>query len=182
MSVDLSKVEKFLIQEKAFTVSTKGFYIYNYDEEKVLYADYPSFTMMKTLNFYDDETKANKVFSVKQDKVMNIVNATFSLTDGNGKVIAKFKANLSENLVKRNIQILNAGDEPICNLVEEGALGNVFGKMGGSAAFAYKKDGEVLGKFVSGVKKKMGLLIDAGPDLDAMTALAAAIILYARLV
>lgn len=185
MAKGLSDLDVFLIKEKSFSLINKGFHVYNYDEEPVLFVDMPSFGLKKQLNFYTDELKTERIFWIKQDKIVHLTHATYTLYLGEEQILARFGAELLENIIKRDIKISKPNGELLCHLREESAVGGLLGKLSG-ANFVFRNGEEVLGRFQTHPKEKgkskLDLTVEVGPKLDYIVALTAAIILYARLI
>jgi len=185
MAKELSDLDVFLIKEKSFSLLNKGFHIYNYDEEPVLFVDMPSFGLKKQLNFYTDELKSERIFWIKQDKIVHLTHGSYTLYLGEDQILARFSAELKENILKRDVKINKPDGELLCHLREEAAFGGLIGKLGG-ANFVFRREDEVLGRFQTQPrekgKSKLDLTVEVGPKLDYIVALSAAIILYARLI
>ena len=182
---DIGLLDKFYIRKKTFTFINTGFYVYNADHEPLLYVDIPDFTLVKQLHFYTDESKAARMFWVKQDKVIFGTTAEYTLYIDEGQPVAKYRAELLENLVRRNVKILTPVRDQMCSLVESSKMGGLLGDLGG-ADFSFIDGEEVLGKFYSHTPKKdeyaLDLMLELGRKLDVRIALGAVLILYGRLI
>jgi len=182
MTQRITGLYKFFIDKKSFSINN-AYYVLNPDYERVVYVDQPAFAVSKKLKFYADDMKYNTLFSVVQDQIVQPINAKFTMYDADDNPLAKFHANLMDNLAKRNVTILTPDESPICQLVEESAVGGLLGALSG-ANFLFLAQDDVLGKFLTGPneEKMFTLELDPTKKLDQRVALGAAIILYARLI
>ncbi len=185
MNKDIVSVDKFLIRKKGFSFSGAGFYVYNKDEEKLLFVDIPDFKLVKQVDFYVDETKQAKLFKIKQDKVFFTTTAEYTLLLEGDVPLAKYRAELKDNLIKRNVKIMNPNGDVMCNLVEKSAFGGLLGELSGSD-FLFMDGDEKIGSFAAGKEKRsdysLDLTVEVERKLDARIALGAVIILYGRII
>jgi len=183
MAKDISTTFEFLIDKKSFSFD-KAFFVYNTDGEKVMYVDIPAFRLIKRLDFFADETKFEQLFSVVQDKILSVTSSEYTLFR-NEKPLAKFRADLADNLLKRKIQILYPSGDPLCALAEKSAVGGFLGDLSG-ASFVFQSGDDILGTFGASesLEGMYHLGLSSGPEqkLAKWVALGAAIILFARLV
>ncbi len=178
-------LDKFYIRKKSFSFVNTGFFVYNSDHEPLIYVDIPDFTLVKQMHFYVDDSKEARLFWVKQDKILFGATAEYTLYIEEGQPIAKYRAELMENILRRNVKILTPADDQMCRLVETSKLGGFMGDLGG-ADFSFVDGEEVLGLFHSNTPKgdeyALDLMLELGRKLDVRIALGAVLILYGRLI
>ncbi len=182
----LELVDKFHIRKKGFTFISTGFYVYDDDDKPLLYVDIPDFKLVKQVHFYVDESKTARLFWVKQDKVLFATTAEYTLYIEGGQAIAKYRAELLENILLRNVKILTPGGDQMCSLVEKPKMGRLLAELGG-AEFSFVDGEEILGLFHSTTPKGnkyalMDLKLELDRKLDVRIALGAVLILYGRLI
>ena len=176
---------RFFIDQKAFSVN-KAFSVFNGFNDKIMFVDLPSFGLVKRLDFFRSEHKVYRRFYIKQDRILHMTSATYSLyVPKNNKdlLVAKFRAELGKNLLKRNIQIEDEDGKPICELCEQAGSGGFLGVLA-NAKFQFKKGEKILGSLdqVSSKRVELDLTNDPALLLDRRVAIGAAVVLLARLI
>jgi uncharacterized protein YxjI len=61
------------------------------------------------VSFYTSDDKTVRVLEVRQDQKLHFVNATFTVRDAEGVVLARFRKNYLFNLFRRKWEVLNPG-------------------------------------------------------------------------
>ena len=173
---------KFFIEKKAFSL-VQSFYVFNAKDEKIMFVDLPSFQIKKKLDFYRSDQKLYKRFSVIQNKVLFVTSAEYTLTLKGDQPLARFRADLAKNVLRRSVDITDPSGKSLGCLAERSALGGLLGNMAG-ADFVFHKGDETLGAVTSvkGDRLVVDLVGEPTPHLDHRIALGAAIVLYARLI
>jgi uncharacterized protein YxjI len=180
MAIDYFEGDRFFIERKAFTVWDAGFHVYGEEGGKLMYVDVPSFRMSKSIVFYVDEKKDEKIMAIRQDKVVFAVSYRYTLFDGDAQVLAKLNAELVDNLLERTVEIANLDGDPICRLAA--------GSMTNTPRFTFECGDNVIGLFDMDFTQPqrgdmfcLDLRGELGGRLDKRVALAAAMLLQARM-
>ena len=185
MSKDIATLSKFHIRKKGFSLKDTGFHVLDENLEDACYAVIPDLKLTKQVVFYSDETKSEKLFWIKQDKIFFATTAQYTMFFEEQKPVAIYVAELKENLIKRNVKILTLTDDSMCNLVEKSAFGGLLGDISG-AGFVFTYGKETLGDLKQNRKQSneyiLDLVVEVGPKIDPRIALGAAIILYGRVI
>ncbi len=185
MSKDIATLSKFHIRKKGFSIKDTGFHVLDENLEEVCYVVIPDLKLTRQVEFYSDETKSEKLFWIKQDKIFFATTAQYTMFFEELKPVALYVAALKENLIKRNVKILTLTDDRMCNLVEKSAFGGLLGDVSG-ADFLFTYGTESLGVLKQNRKQSneyvMDLAVEVGPKIDPRIALGAAIILYGRVI
>ncbi len=184
MAKDIETNEKFFLEEGSMAWDN-GFRIFDSDGEEIAFVDMPAYKLVKRLDFFTDETKEKKLFSIVQNKAIFLTEGKYTLMAEPDKPLATFHAKLSDNLLKRNVTILDPLGDPVCNLVEESAVGGFLGTLAGGN-FVFQAGEETLGRLQTEPKEEGKITLDLESEcrqkLDKRVALGAAIILYARVI
>lgn len=112
--------------------------------------------------------------AVRQDRGFQPVIATFTIEDGDGRILARLRKNYLGNLLRRTWQCRDDAGEPICTVVEDHVvlalirrlLGPLFGLLRRNYVFI-GPDGRVLGRFNRRFTLLDRYVLDLTPDLDA---------------
>ena len=185
MTKDIAALSKFHIRKKGFSIKDTEFHILDENLENLCYAVIPDLKLTKHVEFYVDQTKSEKLFWIKQDKVFFATTAQYTLFYEELKPVCIYVAELRENLIKRNVKMMTLTDDRMCNLVEKSAFGGLLGDVSG-ADFIYTIGEELLGELKQnrkhGNEYVMDIQVEVGPKIDPRVALGAAIILYGRII
>ncbi len=184
MSKNIAELNKFHIRKKGFSIKDAGFHVLDENMDEVCYVIIPDLKLTKQVEFFKDQSKSEKLFWIKQDKIFFATTAQYTLFAEELKPEAIYVAELRENIIKRNVKILTLTDDRMCNLVEKSAFGGLLGDTSG-AEFVFTFGDEILGELTPNPKNDeyvLDIQIEVGPKLDPKVALGAAIILYGRII
>lgn len=139
------------------------------------------------VTFYKDESKAEKLLEVLQDKKLMIINATYTLRDATGQPIALFSKNYLFDVFRKRWVCKTPDGRDLCEVREDSILlsllrrllGPLFGLL--RTNFVFLRGDEVIGEF----NRKMTLFdryvldmsADRGRTLDRRIALAMGVML-----
>jgi len=107
------------------------------------------------ISIYLDESKGNLLLEIKQDKKLELVNATFTIIDPQVGVIGHLKKNYLMNLIRRQWQILDSEGELIAHAKEDSIilsllrrmLGHMFGLLRTNFIFEFPDNEKIFGEF-----------------------------------
>lgn len=108
----------------------------------------------RDVTIYRDHDKAEALLHIRQDKVFELMRASFTVVDAGGVVLARMRKNYLWNLVRRRWQVLDGGGRPLCRVLEDSIilsllrrlLGSLFGLLR-TNFIILAVDGRVLGRF-----------------------------------
>jgi predicted Zn finger-like uncharacterized protein len=107
------------------------------------------------ISVYVDESKAQLLLEIKQDKKLELVNATFTIIDPQVGIIGHLKKNYLMNLIRRQWQILDANGELIAHAKEDSIilsllrrmLGHMFGLLRTNFIFEFPDSEKIFGEY-----------------------------------
>ena len=107
------------------------------------------------VEFYEDETKKRKVLRVIQEKKIELLNATYSVTDATGTRIGTFRKNHLRGLLRKRWEcsdsrgnaLFIAHEDSIAHALLRRLIGPFFGLLRLNFIFCDVHNGSVLGEF-----------------------------------
>jgi hypothetical protein len=127
---------------------------------------------LRHTTLYRDESRGEKLLEIRQDQKVALINATFTVRDGAGKVIAKFRKNYLYNFIRKRWHVLSPSGTLLFVAMEDSImlsllrrlLGPLFGLL--RTNFIIRQGGEE-GSTIGEFNRKMTLFDKYVLDLSA---------------
>lgn len=150
---------------------------------------YVRLELKRHVEFYGDETKRTKLLRVMQDKKFELLSATFTVTDAEGKQIGSFRKNHLYDLIRKQWEcrdrngtfIFIAREDSIIKSILRRLLGPMLGLLRLNFIFCDPHSGNTIGIFNRSFtildRYVIDMSLDSGNRIDRRLALAMGVML-----
>jgi len=175
--------DKFLVHQKMLSIRAK-YYIYDEDQEPLFFVERPTLKLKRDIEIFDDDTKATRRLTLRQDRILAI-NQHFTLLTSEDQVICTYERQGILSLLRRTWVIRNPVGQEIAQAREDSWIKALFRRF---ISGLMRTDFEILladnthvgafhRKFTIGDKYALDLTNDPDRRLDRRIAVGLAILL-----
>ena len=109
--------DKFLVHQKVLSLNQK-YYVYDENEQPLFFVERPALRLRAHIEVFDDDTKAVKRLTLRQDKILAI-NQLFTLLTPDEQVICIFERQGIFSMLRRTWRIRDSQGQPIAVAQED---------------------------------------------------------------